>query len=68
VSDAQQPHPQVSGAQSHPDRRSWLERRRAKVVEEIARNRRGGHAVPTWVLAVILLAIVAGWAAVIILA
>jgi hypothetical protein len=59
----------VSGSShSPPDRRSWLERRRDKVVEEIARNRRGGHRVPTWVLATILLAIVAGWTAVIMLA
>jgi hypothetical protein len=51
-----------------PDRRTWLQRRRDKVVEEIERNRRGGHEVPTWVLTVILLVIVGAWAAVIILA
>jgi hypothetical protein len=50
------------------DRRTWLERRRDKVAEEIARNRRGGHKVPTWVLAAALVAIVGAWAAVIILA
>ncbi len=51
-----------------PDRRTWLQRRRDKVVEEIERNRRGDHKVPTWVLTVILLAIVGGWAAVVTLA
>jgi hypothetical protein len=51
-----------------PDRLTWLQRRRDKVVEEIERNRRGGHTVPTWVLTVILLAIVGAWAAVIVLA
>jgi hypothetical protein len=51
-----------------PDRRTWLQRRRDKVVEEIERNRRGGHEIPTWVLTVILLAVVGAWAAVIILA
>jgi hypothetical protein len=47
---------------------SWLQRRRDKVVEEIERNRRGDHKVPTWVLTLILLAFVAAWAAVVILA
>ena len=46
----------------------WWQRRRDKVVAEIERNRRGEYAVPTWVLAAILIAIVAAWAAVIILA
>jgi hypothetical protein len=46
---------------------SWLDRRREKVVEEILRNRRGDHRVPTWVLAAILAVIVVAWASVIIL-
>jgi hypothetical protein len=51
-----------------PDRRTWLERRRDKIAEEIARNRRGEYTVPTWVLTAILVAIVGAWATVIILA
>lgn len=51
-----------------PDRRGWLARRREKIVAEIARNRRGEHKVPTWVLVAILLAVLAGWAALVLLA
>ncbi|MGH3683111.1 MAG: hypothetical protein ACRDT2_23025 [Natronosporangium sp.] len=51
-----------------PTRRGWLERRRDKIAEEIARNRRGEYTVPTWVLATALVAFVAGWVALIILA
>jgi hypothetical protein len=47
-------------------RRSRLERRRDKIVAEIERNRRGEYKVPTWVLAAVLLAIIAGWAALVI--
>lgn len=46
---------------------SWLDRRREKVVEEILRNRRGDHKIPTWVLAAILVAMVIAWVALIIL-
>ena len=45
-----------------------MERRRQKIREEIERNRRGDFVVPTWVLAVILAAVVTGWALLIILA
>jgi hypothetical protein len=45
---------------------SRLERRRNKIVEEIQANRRGEFTVPTWVLAAILLLLLAGWAAIII--
>lgn len=43
-----------------------LRTRRDKIAEEIARNRRGEHRVPTWVLAVVLLAILAAYATVLI--
>jgi hypothetical protein len=46
---------------------SWLDRRREKIVEEIQRNRRGDYKVPTWVLAAVLAAIVAGWIALIVI-
>jgi hypothetical protein len=42
-------------------RESWMMRRRRKIREEIERNRRGEYTVPTWVLALLLVAIVAGW-------
>ena len=45
---------------------SRLERRRNKIVEEIQANRRGEFTVPTWVLAVVLLLLLAGWAAIVI--
>jgi hypothetical protein len=46
---------------------SWIKRRQNKIAEEIERNRRGDYKVPTWVLVVILLALVGGWAAIILL-
>jgi hypothetical protein len=48
-------------------RRSWVDRRRDRIVAEVQRNRRGEYRVPTWVLAAILVAILAGWAAIIML-
>ena len=48
-------------------REAWLVRRQRKIKEEIDRNRRGEYRVPTWVLATILVAILAGWAAIILL-
>jgi hypothetical protein len=38
-------------------------RRRAKIADEIARNRRGEYAVPTWVLGLLLIVVVAAFAA-----
>jgi hypothetical protein len=37
--------------------------RRERIAAEIESNRRGEYAVPTWVLALILVLFVAGWAA-----
>jgi hypothetical protein len=48
-------------------RRSWMTRRREKMIAEIQRNRRGEYKVPTWVLVVALLAFIAAWAALIFL-
>jgi hypothetical protein len=45
----------------------WVRRRREKMIEEIARNRRGENRVPTWVLVVLLVAIVGGWTALVLL-
>jgi hypothetical protein len=36
-----------------------VDRRRDKIVAEIERNRRGEHRVPTWVLALVLVMLVA---------
>jgi hypothetical protein len=41
------------------DVRSRVDRRRDNIVAEIERNRRGEHRVPTWVLALVLLMLVA---------
>lgn len=46
-------------------RKHRWERRRQKIRDEIERNRRGEYKVPTWVLVVILIAVLAGWAALI---
>jgi fatty acid desaturase len=47
-------------------RPGWLQRRREKIRAEVERNRRGGHRVPTWVLVVILVAVVAAWTALVV--
>ncbi len=38
-----------------------VERKRDRIRAEILRNRQGGHKVPTWVLAVVLGLLLAGW-------
>ena len=48
---------------SPEERRSRLDRRREKIANEIQRNRRGEYTVPTWLLAVLLVAIVGAVAA-----
>jgi hypothetical protein len=42
--------------------RPYFVRRRERIREEIERNRRGDFKVPTWVLALALVLLVAGWA------
>jgi hypothetical protein len=42
-------------------RRDPVARRRDRLTAEVRRNREGGHRVPTWLLAVILAVVVAGW-------
>ena len=44
-----------------PVRENYVERRRRRIREEIARNRRGEATIPTWALALVLVAIVVGW-------
>ncbi|MFD1321788.1 hypothetical protein [Micromonospora sonneratiae] len=57
-----------SGRGADEPRPNWVQRRRQKVADEIARNRRGEYTVPTWVLAAALVLIVGGWLALIFLA
>lgn len=68
---------ELAGAEAFPPdlasarvavRRGLMQRRREKIAEEIARNRRGEYTVPTWVLALLLVAVVTGWAALVMLA
>ena len=47
--------------------RNRFERRLARIREEVERNRRGEAAIPTWVLALILVVLVGGLTAVIVL-
>ncbi|MFI6761231.1 hypothetical protein ACIBF5_19050 [Micromonospora sp. NPDC050417] len=47
-------------------RQGWVNRRREKIVDEIARNRRGEYTVPTWVLVAALVLLVGGWIAVVV--
>lgn len=51
-----------------PTRQTWVERRRTKIRDEIERNRRGDYVVPTWVLVLVLVAMVGGWVALVLLA
>ena len=46
-------------------RQGWLQRRQAKIRDEIDRNRRGDYTVPTWVYAVALVILVGAWIALI---
>jgi hypothetical protein len=48
-------------------RQGWAQRRREKIVNEIARNRRGEYSVPTWVLVLALVLLVGGWLALVLL-
>jgi hypothetical protein len=46
---------------------SRINRRRDRIVAEIQRNRRGQYRIPTWVLTVALVALVAGWVLLVVL-
>jgi hypothetical protein len=48
-------------------RLSRIQRRRKKIRDEIERNRRGEYTVPTWVLVLALVLLVAGWLALVLL-
>ncbi|GAB3234098.1 hypothetical protein GCM10027447_31000 [Glycomyces halotolerans] len=43
------------------DMYDMYERRKARIREEIARNRRGEYTVPTWVLSLALAGVIALW-------
>jgi type VI protein secretion system component VasF len=53
---------------TRPDGPRYFRPRREKIAEEIRRNRERNYRVPTWVLALILVAIVAAYAAIVIIA
>ncbi len=61
------PHSGSDPAGDDRRRQTWVERRRNKIADEIARNRRGEYTVPTWVLALALVLIVGAWVALIVL-
>ena len=60
----EQPH-RDNPDNSEPHRRgsserqlNWIDRKREKIIAEIEANRRGEYTVPTWVLAVALVAMI----------
>jgi hypothetical protein len=63
VPDPDQPPPAEQRRERTVEDVLWgrVERRRERIRAQIRRNREGGHKVPTWVLAVILAALLAGW-------
>jgi hypothetical protein len=57
-----QPTPAVGGDDSSSEvHLTRAQRRRQKMAAEIQRNRQGGHRVPTWALALLLIVLVGGW-------
>lgn len=63
---SQHPDPGDKPGSSPRVRKTWLERRQERITKELERNRQGDYRVPTWVLTVGLLVIIAAWAAVIV--
>jgi len=65
-------HPDVPDedpfATPNQHRASLVNRRRAKVLSEMDRNRRGNHRVPTWVLLAAVLLIIVGYVAIVLFA
>jgi hypothetical protein len=57
-----EPKPERKRPPSFDERppRNRFERRMARIREEVERNRRGEAAIPTWVLALILVALIGG--------
>jgi hypothetical protein len=51
---------------SNQARVNRVNRRRDRIVAEVQRNRRGENAIPTWVLAAVLVALVGGFLALVI--
>ena len=57
-SEPDRPVPEPAAGDVRP---GFVERRRERLRAEIRRNRAGGHLVPTWVMAVAVALMVAGW-------
>jgi len=72
MSEPQQPPGQAPEEKpeytSEGARHSLMARRRQKIIDEIERNRRGEYVVPTWLLTLALVLLVAGIAALVIFA
>ncbi|MDI6100127.1 hypothetical protein QLQ12_16105 [Actinoplanes sp. NEAU-A12] len=57
-----QPDPSQQPETSEPEvRMGRYARRRERVYRQIERDRAGGHKIPTWVLALILVLFLGGW-------
>ncbi|SDS18825.1 hypothetical protein [Actinoplanes derwentensis] len=59
MSDPGQPEPLERS--EYEVRNGRMDRRRERIYQQIQRDRAGGHKVPTWVLAAILVLMLAGW-------
>jgi hypothetical protein len=59
--ERERPDGRRRGALSSLDPVAAYERRMTRIREEIARNRRGEYTVPTWVLALALIAVIGVW-------
>lgn len=60
MSEPGQPEPRERSEFEVRNRR--LDRRRERIYQQIQRDRAGGHKVPTWVLALLLVLLLGGWA------
>ncbi|MEV4708093.1 hypothetical protein [Actinoplanes sp. NPDC049316] len=58
----QQPLPEKNARSLDDILRARAERRRERLRSELARNRKGDHLVPTWVMAVGVAAMLLAWA------
>jgi hypothetical protein len=63
VDEGKEPPLEAVGSGIGPPRVRSRQSRRDTIVAEIQRNRRGGHTVPTWVLAAVLGALVLAFVA-----
>ncbi|HEX2357206.1 MAG TPA: hypothetical protein VHI50_12195 [Micromonosporaceae bacterium] len=67
MSEPTRPDPKPVERSAADGQDSRINRRRDRIVAEIQRNRRGQYRIPTWVLTVALVALVAGWVLLVVL-